>query len=98
MVRRMATTSKVPVAPGLFKEERFTFQRKIQELVTWCKIPKELIINFDQTPLSYITVGHFSVLDLYLQVLSKKSIWYFDVTWLILQQFTRRDLKPAAFL
>ena len=25
-------------------------------------------------------------------------IWHFDVTWLISQQFIRRDLKPAAFL
>ena len=29
MVRGIATTSKVPVAPGLLKEEKFTFQRKI---------------------------------------------------------------------
>ena len=50
MVRRIATTSMVPVAPGL------TFHRKTQELVTWHKIWKELIINFDQTLLSYITV------------------------------------------
>ena len=52
MVRRIATTTKVPVAPGLLKQERFSFQRKIRELVTWHRIPKEFIINFDQTPLS----------------------------------------------
>ena len=40
IVRRIATTSKVLVAPDLLKEEKFTFQRKIQELVTWHKIPK----------------------------------------------------------
>ena len=34
MVRRMATTLKVPVASGLLKDEKFTFQRKIQKLVT----------------------------------------------------------------
>ena len=34
IVRRIATTSKVLVAPGLLKGEKFTFQRKIQELVT----------------------------------------------------------------
>ena len=56
MVRRIATTSMVPVAQGLLKEEKFTFHRKTQELVTWHKIWKELIINFDQTLLSYITV------------------------------------------
>ena len=39
----------------------------------------------------------FSVLDL-LEVLSKESIGYFDITWLISQQFTGRDIKPAAYL
>ena len=28
----------------------------------------------------------------------QKSIWHFDVTWSISQQFSRRDLKPVAFL
>ena len=40
----------------------------------------------------------FFVLDLFLQVLFKKSIWQFHFTWLISQQFTRRYLKPVAFL
>ena len=40
----------------------------------------------------------FSVLDLILQVVSKNSIWDFDVTQLISQQFTHRDLKPVVFL
>ena len=56
MVKWMATTSKIPVAPGLLKEEQLTFQRKFQALIKWYDIPKELILNFDQTPLSYITV------------------------------------------
>ena len=60
MVRRMATTLKVPVASGLLKDEKFTFQRKIQKLVTWHKIQKESIIKFGQTPLSYNTVGDTS--------------------------------------
>ena len=33
MVKRMATTSKIPIAPGLPKEEQLTFQRKIQTLI-----------------------------------------------------------------
>ena len=57
IVKRMATTSKIPIAPGLVKEERLTFQRKIQALIKWHDIPKEFVLNFDQTPLSYITVG-----------------------------------------
>ena len=47
MIMRIATTSKVPVATGLLKEKKFTFQRKIQKLVFWHKILKDLIINFD---------------------------------------------------
>ena len=58
MVRRIVTTAKVHVAPGLLKEEESKFQRKIQELLTWHKVPKELRINFDQTSLSYITVDN----------------------------------------
>ena len=43
----ISTLSMVPLAPGLLKEEKNTFQRKIQELVTWHETPKELVINFD---------------------------------------------------
>ena len=45
-----------------------------------------------------LVIFFFSVLDLFLQVLSKNSIWHFDIIWLISQQFTRRDLTPVAFL
>ena len=33
MVKRMVTTLKIPVAPGLLKEEQLTFQRTIQALI-----------------------------------------------------------------
>ena len=39
---------------------------------------------------------NFSVFEL--QVLSKKSIWHFDITWLITQWFTCRDLSYWLFL
>ena len=39
-----------------------------------------------------------SVLDVFLQVFSKKPIWYFNVPWLLSQQFTCIDFKPVAFL
>ena len=45
MVKRMATTSKIPVAPGLLKEEQLTFQRKIQALIKWHCIPKDLVLT-----------------------------------------------------
>ena len=40
----------------------------------------------------------FSVLALFLHVLSKNSICHFDGTWLISQQFACTDLKPEVFL
>ena len=58
MVNRMAATSKISIAPGLLKEEQLTFQRKIQALIKWHDIPKDLVLNVDQTPLPYITVGN----------------------------------------
>ena len=54
----MVTTSKIPVAPGLLKERQLTSQQKIQALIKWYDIPKELVLNFNQAPLSYITVGN----------------------------------------
>ena len=54
----MATASKIPIAPGLLKEEQLTFKRKIQALIKWHDIPKDLVLNFDLTPLPYITVGN----------------------------------------
>ena len=33
MVTQMTTTSKIPIAPGLLKEEQLTFQPKIQALI-----------------------------------------------------------------
>ena len=48
----------VPLAPGLLNEENNTFQRKIQELVTWHETPKELVINFDWMLSHYTTAGN----------------------------------------
>ena len=40
----------------------------------------------------------FPVLDLCLKVFCKKLTWHFDVTSLISQEFTRRDLNQVSFL
>ena len=55
MTRILGTTCKLPVAPGLLKEVKLGFQRKIKQLQVWHNIPDELIVNFDQTPLSYVS-------------------------------------------
>ena len=54
MLCRMASTTKFLIAPALLNETQLYFQRKIKEMQAWHKIPEDLIINFDQTPLPYI--------------------------------------------
>ena len=61
MLRRKATTSKLPVAPALLKEVKRTFQKKIATVVNEFNIIKELIINFDQTPLAFQTPGSYTM-------------------------------------
>ena len=55
MVRRKATTEKLPVSPGFLNEAKLNFQRKIKFFQSWHEIPDDLIINYDQTPLSYVS-------------------------------------------
>ena len=50
MKRRMARTC--------IGEEKFTFQRNIITPVKKHKIPEELILNYDQTPLSYVCTSN----------------------------------------
>ena len=54
MTMRMATTEKIPVAPVLLKEAKLSFQRKIKTQQAIHSVPEDLILNFDQTPLSYV--------------------------------------------
>ena len=57
MTSRMAATAKIPIALALLKETKLDFQRKIKELQVSQEIPKDFIINFDQTPLPYVCIG-----------------------------------------
>ena len=61
MCRRKATTAKLPVAPGILRETKLIFQRNIRCMVDDHNIPDELIINFDQTPLSYVCSREFTL-------------------------------------
>ena len=54
MTRRMATTAKIPVAPGIVKEAKLGFQREIKTLQTEFNVTEDLILKFDQTPLTYV--------------------------------------------
>ena len=53
-------TGKVEPLPQFLVEEKFTFQREIASAVYNNYIPKELIINLDQTPLSYTSPGKYT--------------------------------------
>ena len=54
---RMATTSRPPVPPGLYNECRTHFLRCVDKTIKKYAIPPELVLNSDQTPSSYVSVG-----------------------------------------
>ena len=51
--KRKATTDKVEPSSQYLAEETFSFQREISTAEFNNDIPPELVINLDQTPLSY---------------------------------------------
>ena len=61
MTRRIATTSRIPVAPELLAETKLDFQCKKSHLQSWHSISDDLIINFDQAPLPYVITGNSSL-------------------------------------
>ena len=58
-VRTKSTTANTLITPGLVKEIGFSFYKEIHELVKWFNIPKELVINIDQTPLPFVLVSSY---------------------------------------
>ena len=44
----------ISVALGLLKEAELSFQLKIKTLQAMHGLPEDLILNLDQTPLSYV--------------------------------------------
>ena len=59
-VKRKATTGKVDPSTQFLAEEKFTFQKVISTYVYDHDIPTDLIINLDQTPLSYVSPGKYT--------------------------------------
>ena len=55
--RRAGTTSRPPVPEGIYNECRREFLGDIYEKMTLYSIPPELVLNADQTPSSYVSVG-----------------------------------------
>ena len=57
VTRRLGTTGRPPVPKGMYTEFRLEFLKDIDHKVRAYSIPKSLIINIDQTPSSYVSVG-----------------------------------------
>ena len=58
--KRKGTTGKVDPSPQFLAEEKFTFQRNISAFFSEHNIPPYLIINIDQTPLSYVNTRKYT--------------------------------------
>ena len=50
-------TAKPLISSGLIKETGFSFYKDIHKLVKRFNIPKELVINIDQSPLPFVLVS-----------------------------------------
>lgn len=59
--RRAGTTRRPPVPRGLFEECKLTFLTDINRAITEHNIPPELVLNADQTPCSYVSVGRMTM-------------------------------------
>ena len=59
-MKRKGTTGKVEPCLKFLEEEKFKFQRTISKFVSDDDIPLELMLNLDQTPLSYVSPGKYT--------------------------------------
>ena len=55
--KRKCTTGKIEPSRQFLLEEKLTFQKRIASIIEEHDLPKELILNLDQTPLSYVFPG-----------------------------------------
>ena len=58
--KRKGTTGKVEPSQQFLDEEKLIFQRNISTIIEDHDIPKDLILNLDQTPLSYVSPGKYT--------------------------------------
>ena len=58
--KRKGTTGKIEPSKQFLLEEKLTFQRCIASIIKEHGIPKKLILNLDQKPLSYVFPGKYN--------------------------------------
>ena len=56
------TTGKVDPSPQFLSDEKLIFQRTISTAILEHDIPAPLVVNLDQTPLSYVSPGKYTSL------------------------------------
>ena len=61
LTRRAGTTSKPPIPQGIYNECQWDFLSNIQHKVELHSIPAQLVLNSDQTPSSYVSVGKLTM-------------------------------------
>ena len=59
-VKRKGTTGKVEPSEKFFQEEKFSYQREISRIISNYDIPLDLVLNLDQTRLSYVSPGKYT--------------------------------------
>ena len=58
--KRKGTTGKVESSQQFLDKEKLTFQRNLSTIIEHHDIPKDLVLNLDQTPLSYVSAGKYT--------------------------------------
>ena len=59
-VKRKGTTGKVKPSEKFLQEEKFSYQREISRIILNHDIPLDLVLNLDQTHLSYASPGKYT--------------------------------------
>ena len=71
--KRKGTIGEIEQSKQFLLEEKLTFQRRISSIIEEHDVPKELILNLDQT-LSYISSGKYTLNPKGANTVSIKSI------------------------
>ena len=58
--KRNETTGKVEPPKKFLQEEKFTFQRKISNVILDHDFPSALVLNLEETPISYVSSGKYT--------------------------------------
>ena len=59
-VKRKGTTEEVEPCAKFLEAEKCSFERAISKFVSEHDIPLDLVLNLDQTPLSYVSPGKYT--------------------------------------